>query len=308
MSYVVSVVIPAHNGERTVARALATVLAQQVAGTEILVIDDGSTDATAAVVSRIPGVKLIHQARQGVAGARNAGLAAATGQYVAFLDCDDEWRGAKLRKQLAVLDGDRSVGVVSSAAVAVDDQGRSRAVNPGSVRGRIAPLLLYRNIVVTSSVVLRRSCLDNVWPWFRTELCGRGAAVEDWEFWIRLAARNDFSVTEEPLVTYHVSAQSNFNQHRVDELKQLWQQAYSGLLADPVLGETVAQQWRALEANVDFFAACTHYEAGRLWRARREVIRSFVRAPFTPNWKSALAILLMTPRMRDLLKFRLEGW
>lgn len=306
MSHLVSVLIPAHNGHQTIARAVESILAQHVADIEIIVIDDGSTDTTAAVVSQMPGVKLIQQDRQGVAAARNAGLREATGRYIAFLDCDDEWCSGKLQKQLAVLDGDREVGVVSSAAITFGDQNRSRILNPGNVRGRIAPLLLFRNIVVTSSVVLRRECVDNVEPWFRTELSGRGAAVEDWEFWIRLAARYDFSVTSEPLVRYRVSPQSHSSQHRVDELKQLWHATYSGLLADPVLSAAVARQWRALEANVNFLAGCTHYEAGRLWPARREMMKSVLRAPWTPNWKSLLSVLFATPRMRDIVRSRLE--
>lgn len=305
MPHTVSVVIPAHNGERTIARAVETVTEQDVPEIEVLVVDDGSTDATTDIVKGLAGVTLISQERTGVAGARNTGLRAATGRYVAFLDCDDEWCAGKLQKQLAVLDGEPSVGVVASAAVAVDDVGRTRIINAGNVRGRIASLLLYRNIIVTSSVVLRRSCLDGLQPWFRQELSGRGAAVEDWEFWTRLAARYSFVVSSEPLVRYRTSSQSNFNQHHVDELKQLWRSAYAALRSDPVLGAEVARQWRSLDANVDFFAGCAHFEAGRAWQARREMIRSAIRAPLTPNWRSVLSVLFTSPHVRDLVKTRL---
>jgi glycosyltransferase involved in cell wall biosynthesis len=307
MSHTVSVVIPVYNGERTIARALDTVLAQKIPDTQIVVVDDGSTDGTAAIASRTASVTLIRQERQGAAAARNAGMRAATGQYLAFLDADDEWHAGKLRKQLAMFDGDQKLGLVASAALAIGEDGRSRHLVTRAIRGRIAPILLHKNIVVTSSVVLRCACLGDIEPWFRTELAGPGTGVEEWEFWVRMAARHEFVVTSEPLVTYRVSPKSRFDRHRVEELKRLWRSGYCGLLTDPVLGETVARQWRALEANVDFFAACTHYEAGRLWRARREVIRSIIRAPFTPNWKSALAILLTTPRQRDLVRSWLEG-
>ena len=89
MSGAVSVLIPTHNGEKTIVRAIETAFSQQLPGIEIVVLDDGSTDATADLVSRIPEVKLVRQERQGVAGARNAGLRIATGQFIAFLDCDD---------------------------------------------------------------------------------------------------------------------------------------------------------------------------------------------------------------------------
>jgi len=102
--YTVSVVIPAYNIEAYLARALDSVLAQTLKPDEIMVIDDGSTDQTAAVAQRYGSrVRYIHQSNAGPSAARNTGIRAAEGQWVAFLDGDDEWLAEKLELQLALL-------------------------------------------------------------------------------------------------------------------------------------------------------------------------------------------------------------
>jgi GT2 family glycosyltransferase len=111
----VSVVIPVHNRAPLIARTIDCVLAQTYPHCHIIVVDDGSTDGTAAVVIERYGgnarVRLLRQANRGVSAARNAALAVATGDYVAFLDSDDVWRPWKLAVQVACLDRLRAEGV-----------------------------------------------------------------------------------------------------------------------------------------------------------------------------------------------------
>lgn len=99
----VSAVIPAYDGERHVAQAIESVLAQTYAPVEIIVVDDGSRDGTAAIVRSFPGVKLVARANGGVSAARNEGVRHATGSLLAFLDQDDRWTPEKLRLQVAAL-------------------------------------------------------------------------------------------------------------------------------------------------------------------------------------------------------------
>jgi O-antigen/teichoic acid export membrane protein len=100
----VSVIIPVHNGEAHVGDAVRSVLNQTYADLEVLVVDDGSSDGTADVVTRFqdPRVRLLRQEQRGVAGARNSGLREASGELVAFLDHDDVWFPDKLAIQLPV--------------------------------------------------------------------------------------------------------------------------------------------------------------------------------------------------------------
>ncbi len=101
----VSVVIPAHNSQRYIVATLDSILAQRHRPLEILVVDDGSTDSTAQIVREYaPEVRLIEQDQRGHPAARNTGIRAATGEYLAFLDHDDLWSPDKLERQMACFD------------------------------------------------------------------------------------------------------------------------------------------------------------------------------------------------------------
>jgi glycosyltransferase involved in cell wall biosynthesis len=100
MNPLVSVIVPVFNCERFLAEALQSVLAQDYRPIEIIVIDDGSTDGSAAVASSFPEVTLLRQQNLGVATARNAGLAAAHGQVITFIDADDIWLPCKVSREV----------------------------------------------------------------------------------------------------------------------------------------------------------------------------------------------------------------
>ena len=109
----VSVVVPAYNAEPTLAEALASALGQTVPPHEVIVVDDGSTDGTAAVAeSFAPGVVLVRQENAGAGPARNRGVERATGDFFAFLDADDLWEPEKLELQLAAFDANPGLEVV----------------------------------------------------------------------------------------------------------------------------------------------------------------------------------------------------
>ncbi|MBK7724458.1 MAG: glycosyltransferase family 2 protein [Dehalococcoidia bacterium] len=108
----VSVVIPAYNAARFLAEAIESVLAQTVAPAEVIVVDDGSTDQTGRIAMGFSEVRLISLAHSGVSVARNHGVGAATGSFIAFLDADDTWRPDKLDRQLSLARSSPEVGVV----------------------------------------------------------------------------------------------------------------------------------------------------------------------------------------------------
>lgn len=112
MSHPISVIIPVYNGERFLREALTSVAEQTVGVAEIVVVDDGSTDGSAAIAESFPGVTLIRQDNRGVSAARNSGLVAISGSLVAFLDADDVWLPAKLGRQIETLD--EGVGLVTT--------------------------------------------------------------------------------------------------------------------------------------------------------------------------------------------------
>jgi hypothetical protein len=121
----VSVIMPAHNAARTVAEAIESVLGQTLASWELIVVDDGSTDATAQEVARFDDsrIRYVRQAKAGVSRARNAGIAMARGTYLAFLDADDAYHPEKLGVQVAVLDDKADVGLTYVSRIEVDQHG-----------------------------------------------------------------------------------------------------------------------------------------------------------------------------------------
>lgn len=121
MNPLVSVVIPARDAEAFVADAVRSVMGQTYRPLECIVVDDGSTDATASVVSRLSGVTLLrHEQARGVSAARNTGVHASTGSYLAFLDADDGWAPEKLTRQVAALTAAPRTGILMSGYQHVD--------------------------------------------------------------------------------------------------------------------------------------------------------------------------------------------
>jgi len=108
----VSVIIPAYNVENYLQCAIGSVLAQTWKVSEVIVVDDGSTDNTATIAAGFTGVRLIRKAHSGIAATRNLGVQQATGHYLAFLDADDLWLPDKLEKQLAHLTSDAKAKAV----------------------------------------------------------------------------------------------------------------------------------------------------------------------------------------------------
>jgi glycosyltransferase involved in cell wall biosynthesis len=178
----VSVVVPAHNAAATLGPALASVAHQTVPPTQVLVVDDGSTDDTAAVARGAPlELEVIPTgAPSGPAAARNAGTAHAVGEWVAFLDADDVWHSRKLEVQLEA--ARRKPGTVLVAS----DWVRGTPPTPdGPVGMRVLRTghILSLNRFQTSTVLVRRDVLSSVGG-FDPTLDG----AEDWDLWLRASA------------------------------------------------------------------------------------------------------------------------
>ncbi len=122
----VSVIVPAYNAARFLPESIPSVLAQTWTDFELIVVNDGSTDDTVACVEAFtdPRIRLVSQANRGLAGARNGGIRAARGSFIALLDADDLWHPEKLARHVAHLQSRPGVGVSYSASAFMDDAGR----------------------------------------------------------------------------------------------------------------------------------------------------------------------------------------
>jgi GT2 family glycosyltransferase len=215
---IVSVIIPAYNAVTTLRKTLDSVLAQTFTSFEIIVVDDGSTDATIAVATTVddPRVRVLAQSNAGVSVARNRGAAAARGELLAFLDADDLWASDKLACQIAALQAHPDAGLAFSWTAFVDDRGD--LLPGGGVAGRaegwvFSDLLLLGNFVGNGSAALiRRTAFEAVGgfePTLRT--------AEDWDFYLRLAPICPFVCVPVVHVFYRIDTRSKSFRLRAHE-------------------------------------------------------------------------------------------
>lgn len=190
----VSVIIPTYNRSSLVPRAIESVRRQTYRNVEILVIDDGSVDDTQSVVRKIPDDRIRyirHEINKGLPAARNTGIRAARGEYIAFLDDDDEWRQDKLERQLDVIkdyDAVLCTAVVNGRPLRVH---RARTVTLDDLRrGSFDPSSL-----LAKAGVLKELGFD--------ENLRQG---EDWDAFIRIAQRYTIGWVSEPLLLYNDGA------------------------------------------------------------------------------------------------------
>ena len=205
----VSVIIPTYNREKLVCQAIKSVLHQTFTDFELIVIDDASIDQTQTAVNQFgdPRIRYFsHDRNAGVCAARNTGLAAAKGRYVAFLDSDDEWLSDKLEQQLARFEGaPERIGAIYTWLQVIDEQGNIQKLRHPNVRGNLQEELLYNNFIGTPSTLMVKSEVIDKTEGFDTRL----RCCEDWDMWLKLARHCEFDVIEEPLVQYRNHGEEN---------------------------------------------------------------------------------------------------
>ncbi|WP_404786460.1 glycosyltransferase family 2 protein [Altericista sp. CCNU0014] len=205
----VSVIIPAYNAEVFIARTLQSVLAQTYRHLEVLVVDDGSTDRTAAIVESIARQDrraiLLQQENAGVAAARNLALARAKGALIAPIDADDLWFPENLEKQVnCLMRASESVGLIYSWSVDIDEADLpSGGFHAAQIEGAVYATLICHNFIGNASATLmRRTCIESVGG-YRCEFKQQNAqGCEDWDLYLRIAERYQFGVVPEFLVGY----------------------------------------------------------------------------------------------------------
>jgi glycosyltransferase involved in cell wall biosynthesis len=191
----VSVVIPLYNKAPYIEAALRSVQAQSFTDLEIIVVDDGSTDGGAALVEGFddPRILLIRQANAGAGAARNTGIAAARGRWIAFLDADDLWRPDKTARQLQLLEAHPDVVWAAGAFVRMTPEGPAANSAPipsklftaeGVVEDALA-LLAVGGAIWTSTVMVRRAALGEVGAFDPSLRTG-----QDRDLWVRLAVEH----------------------------------------------------------------------------------------------------------------------
>ncbi len=221
----VSVIIPTFNRAHIICDSIDSILRQTYKDFEIVVVDDGSTDDTehvlAAYGDKIQYIKVSHV---GSSEARNIALRQVDGEYVAFLDSDDLWYPEKLEKQMALIESDSRIGIVHSFSEIIDNQGSTLDKETGErlnfhysalKRGYHYSAMARQCILWPSTIVVRKACFDEFGLFDP-----RVEAMEDWDFYLRVALKYEFKIVPEILTQFrfHDSRRSlkEFTEGRVN--------------------------------------------------------------------------------------------
>jgi glycosyltransferase involved in cell wall biosynthesis len=220
----ISAVIPTHNRRERTVEAVESVLSQTLRPDEVIVVDDGSTDDTPSAVARFgDALTLIRQEHSGVSAARNRGIGASSGDWLAFLDSDDLWEPGKLQAQMKALDTHSDYRIVYTDEKWIKDgryrnQGKRHAKHSGWIYERCLPLC----IISPSSVLVHRCVFDTV-GLFDDQL----PACEDYDMWLRVCARFPVLYLPEKLTVKRagdwpqLSAQHSLDRYRIIALTKI---------------------------------------------------------------------------------------
>ena len=286
----VSLVIATFNHARFLPVAIDSALAQTLGGVEVIVVDDGSTDDTPAVLSRYARrVRVIRQANRGLAAARNAGLAVARGTYVSFLDADDVAMPTKVAEQAALLEASPTVGwtycdvLIETVATGHEMRASERFGYGGrTVDGWLFAELIHGNFIPAIAPLIRRGALDSAGGFD-----DRLTALEDWDLWLRLSLVAEARYSPAVLVRYRVHpggmsedrSRMDENRFRVlDKLRRTRPTAVEGLgaVGRRIIADT--HNWLGKEA----------YARGDWTEARRRFAASLAMVP----WQRQAPMLL----------------
>ena len=266
-----SIIITTHNRPKLLRRAVGSAFA---AGTnlEVIVVDDASTDETATVCRDLTGIKYVRVERnQRVAGARNLGLLASSGQYITFLDDDDVRLPGSLDRQIKLLETNSEAGLIYGRAILVDQSGEptNQSYPRTCSQGDVLWELLTQNFIPCGAAVFRRSCLD------RVGLLDQSlAGIDDWDLWVRIAELYSIMALAEPVICWRrstpasqqgTSAAGRIVLQSVQQFQASWKHLPRVLNASH---EMKHRAWRRFSANM---SAHLSYEVLRALRHRQLV-------------------------------------
>ena len=282
----VSVVIPTYNRAHLLGRAIQSVLDQTYQDFELIVVDDGSTDNTEGIVNgfgdhRIRYIR--HKENRGAAAARNTGIEAARGEYIAFQDSDDEWLPDKLEKQIRVFENaPQDVGVVYTDMQRINERGEvtywhsprvtnGRLINPETLDYQVMGLGIQ-------STLIRKKCFDVVGLFDE-----KFPRFIDLDLFIRLSKHYRFVRIEEMLVKYHTAEGISSNANALTVAQELLLEKYC----------KDVEVNRKFLANQHFTMGIVLCSDGELKRARKHLVKAVKAYPLNIKYLGAAAASLL---------------
>lgn len=220
----VSVVLPVYNAEKTIGRAVESILEQTFSNFELLIINDGSTDRTSKIISDFsdPRISILSQENKGLVLSLNRGIESAIGKYIARMDADDISLPGRLEKQVSFLGKNPSYAIVGTATKIIYEDGkkgiRYRPRNTADIRKNIVRICPFTH----SSVMIRKNVFDRVGLYDSSMDGSKELLVEDYDLWVRiLAAGYDMANLSDVLMVYNRGCDSILrNRTLVNRMRQ----------------------------------------------------------------------------------------
>lgn len=271
----VSTVIPVFNGEATIREAIDSALSQGIENSEVVVCDDGSTDGTFRVLQTFgERIVIVRQRNRGLSAARNAGVAASHGEYVALLDADDVWVADKLKTTLRALDRNPHASLAFSDFIPIDPQGFEQTVSRIGRAPSLQDMLDAPWAILPSCVVLRRTTIERVGG-FCEAFKGSGGG-DDAYMWLRCREVGEFIYIAKPLIKYRFSKPGNSYQKYV-EGGRVFQRLVRERYGDRSRGiERAAQRYLS---SLLMASALIELEQGHFLKAIDDIRKAFVESP-----------------------------
>ena len=235
----ISVVIPTYNRRKTIGRSIDSVLNQTLFPSEIIVVDDGSTDGTCDYIqSNFPSIKLLHQPNKGVSAARNKGIRYADTNWIALLDSDDEWFPQKLEKQVMTLSQSPDIKFCHTEEIWIRNGVR---VNQMKKHQKYGGHIFYKCLdmcrISPSSVLFHQSILDDV-GYFDEDL----KVCEDYDLWLRITAKFPVLYIDESLIKKYGGHEDQLSRvkdgiesHRIKVLEKLIMKKFTSVQRNAML-------------------------------------------------------------------------
>jgi glycosyltransferase involved in cell wall biosynthesis len=295
----ITVIIPVFNGERTVIRAIDSALHQELKNDpspfEVIVVNDGSTDSTSRILAAYARrIRVVEQPNQGLSAARNAGIFHAKGEFLAFLDADDEWLPGKLQLQISVMERHPEISVLAGGANWMSEDGQLEWIaRPRKSRRVCLPELFFTNPLNVSSVILRKRCVLEFKEPFQRHL----RRCEDWDLWIRLAARVKIMIDTDLVVNHYLTkdGMSRKDPHfLLGAYEETYRQILDGLRADHIVAPLLRKYGLRMEFN---FACSLARSRAALYplEGRKSLLALGLRHPLWMPWKSVIPAILLRP-------------
>ena len=193
----VSVIIPTYNRKHTLGRAIESIISQTIKPLEIIIVDDGSNDGTREwIKEEYPFIKYLNQNNSGVSASRNRGIFSANGNWIAFLDSDDEWIPEKLERQLSILSSDKEAVFCHTNEIWIRNGTRVNQMRKHQkYGGYIFEKCLDMCRISPSSSIIKKEVFDHI-GYFDESLI----VCEDYDLWLRIAAHYKILFLDQPLI------------------------------------------------------------------------------------------------------------